>query len=236
MKLKRWVALCASLLLIATVFVGCKSGVANIDSLPQFSELTDGEEIAIMTVKDYGEIKLRFFPEESPKAVENFITHAKNGYYDGVTFHRVMKDFMIQGGDPKGDGTGGESIWGTGFGPEPSEKLYHFRGALCMAQSSLPNSIGSQFYIVQNSVTDQMEEMLEYSQIEYADIVKKQYQEVGGYPPLDGSYTVFGQVFEGLDVVDEIASCAVVYNTRGERSVPVNDVVIEKIQIIAYQK
>ena len=65
-----------------------------------------------MKIKDYGDVKIKLFPEYAPKGVENFVTHAKEGYYDGLTFHRVIKDFMIQGGDPKGDGTGGESIWG----------------------------------------------------------------------------------------------------------------------------
>lgn len=70
-----------------------------------------GEKIAVIKT-DKGDIKVRLFPEEAPKAVENFVTHAENGYYDGLIFHRVIKDFMIQGGDPKGTGTGGESIWG----------------------------------------------------------------------------------------------------------------------------
>ena len=126
----------------------------------QFTDPEKGEEIAVMTVKDYGEIKFRFFPEEAPKAVENFITHVKNGYYDGVTFHRVIQDFMIQGGDPKGDGTGGESIWGEGFGVETSNNLYHFRGALCMANTGRANSNGSQFYILQNGDTEATKTML----------------------------------------------------------------------------
>ena len=72
-----------------------------------------GEKIAVIKT-DKGDIKVRLFPEEAPKAVENFVTHAENGYYDGLIFHRVIKDFMIQGGDPKGTGTGGESIWEIG--------------------------------------------------------------------------------------------------------------------------
>ena len=74
-----------------------------------------GETIAIIKVKDYGEIKLKFFKDEAPKAVENFLTHAKNGYYNGQIFHRVINEFMIQGGDPTGTGTGGESIWKEPF-------------------------------------------------------------------------------------------------------------------------
>lgn len=95
-----------------------------------------------------GIIRVRLFPEEAPKAVENFITHAKEGYYDGLSFHRVINDFMLQGGDPNGTGTGGESIWGGTFEDEFSPVLRNFRGALSMANSG-PNTNGSQFFIVQ---------------------------------------------------------------------------------------
>lgn len=232
MKLKKIMACSLGLLTALTLLGGCKSG--GDGSLPQFDqEIQEGEEIAVITVKGYGEIKVRFFPDEAPKAVENFTTHAKEGYYDGLTFHRVIADFMIQGGDPKGDGTGGESIWGEGFGPEPSDKLYHFPGALCMAQSSMPNSIGSQFYIVQgDDVTEEYLEQVEtYYGKTYPDIVKEKYLELGGVPHLDGDYTVFGQVFEGMDVVEKIAGCE-----TDENDLPKQAVTIEKIEVVEYQK
>ena len=94
-----------------------------------------GETVAIIKVKGYGEIKVKFFEDVAPKAVENFLTHAKNGYYDGVIFHRVINDFMIQTGDPLGNGTGGESIWGEGFGEELDFELVPYRGALSMAST-----------------------------------------------------------------------------------------------------
>lgn len=97
-----------------------------------------------------GDVKVKFFPEHAPKAVENFITHAKNGYYNGIIFHRVIKDFMIQGGDPKGNGTGGESIWGEPFEDEFCEKLINIRGSLAMANSGVDTN-GSQFFINQAS-------------------------------------------------------------------------------------
>lgn len=106
-----------------------------------------GEQVAIMHTS-MGDISLRFFPEAAPKAVENFLTHAKNGYYNGLTFHRVMNDFMIQGGDPKGTGSGGESIWGKSFADEFDQKLMNLRGALSMANSGV-NTNGSQFFINQ---------------------------------------------------------------------------------------
>ena len=95
-----------------------------------------------------GDITVQLYPQEAPKAVENFLTHAKNGYYDGIIFHRVIQDFMIQGGDPTGTGRGGESIWGESFEDEFSHKLHNFRGALSMANSGI-NTNGSKFFIVQ---------------------------------------------------------------------------------------
>ena len=96
-----------------------KETVDNIDYLELGKEALEkpkkGETIAIINVKNFGEIKLKFYKDEAPKAVENFLTHAKNGYYNGQIFHRVINDFMIQGGDPTGTGTGGESIWKEAF-------------------------------------------------------------------------------------------------------------------------
>lgn len=107
-----------------------------------------GEEVAILHTS-MGDISLRFFPEAAPKTVENFLTHAKEGYYDGLTFHRVISDFMIQGGDPNGDGTGGESIYdGEAFEDEFSNKLFNIRGSVAMANSGADTN-GSQFFINQ---------------------------------------------------------------------------------------
>ncbi len=106
-----------------------------------------GEKIAVMHTS-MGDISIRFFPEAAPKAVQNFTTHAENGYYNGLTFHRVMEDFMIQGGDPKGTGAGGESIWGESFEDEFDQKLLNLRGSLAMANSGV-NTNGSQFFINQ---------------------------------------------------------------------------------------
>ena len=97
---------------------------------------------------NYGTIKIRLFPKVAPKAVENFKTHVENGYYDGLTFHRVIEGFMIQGGDPIGNGTGGESIWGKPFEDEFDINYHNFRGTLSMANAG-PNTNGSQFFIVQ---------------------------------------------------------------------------------------
>lgn len=110
-----------------------------------------GEEIVILQTNK-GDIYIRLFPNSAPKTVKNFVTHCKNGYYDGLTFHRVLNDFMIQGGDPKGNGTGGESIWGGKFEDEFNANLLNLRGSLSMANSG-PNTNGSQFFINQNSAS-----------------------------------------------------------------------------------
>ncbi len=201
----------------------------------------DGETIAIIKVKGFGEMKVKFFDEIAPKAVENFTTHAKNGYYDGVTFHRVINEFMIQGGDPTGTGTGGESIWGEGFGTELSQELVPYRGSLCMAMSSAPNSIGSQFFITQANYSESMNSLLKSGG--YPEGLLEQYKNHGGYLSLYLQYTVFGQVYEGLDVLDKIAAVetesvpmvidGVTYGTQDDK--PVNDVVIETVEITTYK-
>lgn len=184
-----------------------------------------GEQIAVMHT-NHGDISLRLFPEQAPKAVENFVTHAKNGYYDGLIFHRVIKDFMIQGGDPTGTGCGGESIWGTPFKDEFSPALHNIRGALSMANAG-PGTNGSQFFIVQASsvhpsLLSQMQELRDY----FPEEAETAYRENGGTPHLDYHHTVFGQVFEGMDVVDAIASV-----TTNHSDKPLEDVTILSIDV-----
>jgi peptidyl-prolyl cis-trans isomerase A (cyclophilin A) len=205
----------------------------NSLDLPQLSsEVAENEDLVELETTA-GVIKIKLFPEIAPKAVENFMTHAKDGYYDGLTFHRIVEDFMIQGGDPNGDGTGGESIWGEGFGEEISNQLYHTRGALSMAKSSAPNSQGSQFFIVQNhaDVSDGL--AIQYYPQKIIDAYKD-----GGAPYLDGNYTVFGQVIEGMDVVDTIAKAETTgeANSSGEDSTPKDPVKINSIKILQEAK
>ena len=121
-------------------------------SNPQFAP-ANGPTAVIKTTM--GDITVQLYPEQAPKAVENFIGLAKKGYYDGIIFHRIIQDFMIQGGDPTGTGRGGESIWGGSFEDEFSPELHNFRGALSMANSGTDTN-GSQFFIVQcaTPVTD----------------------------------------------------------------------------------
>ena len=234
-----------AMVLAAGMFAGCSKKAAEVESLPQYdTEVAEGEQIAVMTIRDYGTIKIRFFKEQAPKAVENFITHAKQGYYDELNFHRVIENFMIQGGDPKGNGTGGESIWDEPFEDEFAPELRNFYGALSMANSG-EDSNGSQFFIVQNKTQytdEQLNAMEKEYDIKMAKKVREKYKEVGGTPWLDDAHTVFGQVFEGMDVVDKIAQCKVTYRTdsSGQQestpSKPVNEVLIEKVEIQEYHK
>lgn len=173
-----------------------------------------------------GDIKVILFPDAAPKAVENFTTHAKNGYYNGIIFHRVIPDFMIQGGDPLGRGTGGESIWGRSFEDEFSPEYHNLRGALSMANAG-PNTNGSQFFIVQADSVDgrfipQMERLPEM----FTPDSVEDYKAVGGTPWLDFRHTVFGQTVEGMNVVDAIAAVE-----RDSSDKPLEDVSIVSIDI-----
>ncbi len=172
----------------------------------QLEKPAAGEITAVMHTT-MGDIRFRLFPEKAPKAVENFLTHARDGYYDGVIFHRVIAGFMIQGGDPTGTGRGGESIWGRDFENETDAGLRHYRGALSMANAG-PDTNGSQFFIVQAERVDpgllsQMEKLTDRG---FPREVIERYRETGGTPHLDFRHTVFGQVFDGMDVVDAIAA------------------------------
>ena len=180
----------------------------------------------IATIKtNHGDLRIKLFPEHAPKTVANFIALSKDGYYDGVIFHRIIKDFMIQGGDPTGTGMGGESIYGESFEDEFSEELYNVRGALSMANAG-PNTNGSQFFIVQN-------QHLPYSKKEIArggwpEPIAEIYAEQGGTPHLDRRHTVFGQLADeaSYEVLDAIAGVE-----TGAMDKPVEDVVIETIEI-----
>ena len=184
-----------------------------------------GDIVAVMKT-NMGEIKIKLFKKEAPKTVENFTTHAKNGYYNGLIFHRVIKDFMIQGGDPEGTGMGGESIWGRSFEDEFDPALHNLRGALSMANAG-PNTNGSQFFIVQaNTVPANMLAQMKQMPESFPESTVEAYEKMGGTPWLDFRHTVFGQVMEGLDVVDSIAAVKVGANDK-----PVEPVVIETIEI-----
>ena len=238
MKLWKKIIIAASFVVLTTGgLAGCSSSekkqennsntgaASNESTFPssgedQLAEPVKGDTLAVFHIKDYGDITVKLFPKGAPKAVENFVTHAKDGYYNGVIFHRVINDFMIQGGDPNGIGNGGESIWGKNFEDEFAENLMPIRGSLCMANAG-QNTNGSQFFIVQTK-----EPNLSYANIALNDKQKKMFEENGGASHLIYEHTVFGQVVEGMDVVDKIAA------TRTDAgNKPLMDVVIESIDI-----
>ena len=192
----------------------------------QLEPVKSGDIVAVMHT-NMGDIQIKLFPEKAPKTVENFTTHAKNGYYNGIVFHRVIKDFMIQGGDPTATGMGGESIWGHSFEDEFTPELHNLRGALCMANAG-PNTNGSQFFIVQASEVpaNMLEQMRDLADRGFPAEITEAYASLGGTPWLDFRHTVFGQVVEGMDTVDAIASVEVAAADK-----PVNDVVINSIEI-----
>ncbi|MEK3856897.1 peptidylprolyl isomerase [Cytobacillus sp. FSL H8-0458] len=194
------------------------------DNFPQLTEEVQGNERLVEMQTSKGNIKIKLFPDQAPKAVENFIKHSEDGYYDGLIFHRVIQDFMIQGGDPDGTGRGGESIYGESFEDEFSNELYNIRGALSMANSG-PNTNGSQFFIVQNKSLDPSLKA-EMEKAGYPEEIIKAYEK-GGTHWLDNKHTVFGQVIEGMDVVDSIAAVE-----TDAQDKPVEDVVIEKIEVL----
>lgn len=274
-----------TVVLLCVVFTAC--GGSSVGTVYTDKELgfqlqlpAEGDTIAIMHTS-MGDIYLRLFPEAAPKAVENFITLASQKYYDGLTFHRVINDFMIQGGDPEGTGAGGKSIYtdnaeGT-FADEFDSKLLNLRGALSMANAG-PNTNGSQFFINQTTVEgfgtrdsyseENVNVMYQNMYVAYANQMGEQftsiygswqdlkevmhtetyiydwipdgvwdlYEAKGGNISLDGAWrksgghTVFGQVFQGMDVVDAIAAVE-----TDDSDKPVTDVVVKSIEITTFK-
>jgi Peptidyl-prolyl cis-trans isomerase (rotamase) - cyclophilin family len=200
----------------------------------QLKKPAKGEEVAVLETS-MGTIKIRLFPKYAPTAVKNFKTLIKEGYYNGIIFHRVMNDFMIQGGDPTGTGTGGKCAFDgyETFGDEFGRNLYNFRGAVSMANTGAPGSNGSQFFIVQtkNAQYYTLGDKDGFIQNGGAKWAAEQYEKRGGTAYLDGQFksvtgsghTVFGQVYEGLSVVDKIAAVEV-----NSASKPLKDVTIKK--------
>lgn len=193
-------------------------------TLPQLTkEILEGE-IKLIMKTTLGDMTFKLFKKNIPKAVENFVTHAKNGYYNGIIFHRVIKDFMIQGGDPTASGMGGESIWGKPFEDEFSINYYNFYGALSMANAG-PSTNGSQFFIVQAKHVDNMM----VAQLKLGGWPKEAiefYAEKGGTPWLDHKHTVFGQLIDGEDVLEKIASVETNFKDRPDEDVTILEILV----------
>ncbi len=191
----------ASILLIFTIS-GCQNANADNENVKKAEPY--GIHHAVITVENYGEIHLELDGDTAPITVKNFVELAKDGFYDGLTFHRIISGFMIQGGDPKADGTGGSEneIIGEFESNGYENNIKHERGVISMARAEDPDSASSQFFIMHRTATH-----------------------------LDGDYAAFGKVTEGMTVVDKIASGAVVIDSNG--TVPKeNQPVIKSITII----
>jgi peptidyl-prolyl cis-trans isomerase B (cyclophilin B) len=223
MKVRKILSIVLIFILLVSFSSGCKKsgGFLNLNSPKK------GDQVAIIETS-MGNIKVMFFKQVAPKAVENFITHSQQGYYNNVIFHRVIKNFMIQSGDPQGTGRGGESIWGKPFANEVSENARNFRGALAMANSGAGTN-GSQFYIVQagtGNIDRTLAQAQAQSSMKMTQDAIDEYKKAGGAPWLDGGYTVFGQVIDGMDVVDKIAAVSVDKSNK-----PLTPVTIKKIDV-----
>ena len=184
--------LLAMLTLIALFgFAACSNNASGSPAAPGTSDLSGGESgetiMIQIEMQNGGIINLELYPDKAPITVENFVSLVNEKFYDGLIFHRVIKDFMIQGGDPEGTGFGGsgKTIKGEFTANGVANDLSHVRGVISMARSKQMDSASSQFFIVQKDSTY-----------------------------LDGQYAAFGKVIEGMDVVDEIASVATDRNDR----------------------
>lgn len=228
MNSKIWSVPLALALACSLLLAGCGTDKKESGSkMPmQFQTPAQDAPVAVMHTNQ-GDISLVLFPEKAPKACENFLIHAKDGYYDGVIFHRVIEGFMIQGGDPEGTGRGGQSIWGRVFENEVSGDLRHFVGALSMANAG-PNTNGSQFFIVTGDKVDPSL-LKQMEQLGWPQEIIKAYREKGGSPHLDGGYSIFGQVIAGQEVADAISK---VETSAGDK--PKEDVVIQSIDVTTY--
>ncbi len=247
--------------------------VSNADIAGNVGDVTPktGDLIAEIEISGFGTIRAVLFPDAAPTGVENFRLLADEGFYDGLTIHRVISDFMFQGGSLNGNGTGGDALVNGGsFGIETANNMRHFYGALCYANAAGTNT--TQFYIVNNNeptdISDINLDDLQYvaeqfklaaassddrdsiayfnNQAEYyetiikwlkdaTDDIKSKYKEVGGTPTLDGNYTVFGQIYEGFDVIESVSAVKVEDNGMGEVSKPVQEITISSVKVYEFE-
>lgn len=224
--------------------------------------LEENDMYAVIDIRDYGEITAKLFHGAAPNAVDRFVEYADRGYYDGTTIHRVIDEYVIQGGSLNGDGSDGKVPDSLYIPVETSPVTFNFYGALCLAASK--KGCYAQFYIVDNDqpqdidaviekLTEQLgnEEisarLLEEDKKKYQDYldklkaipeeVKEKYKRVGGLYDLDGTSTVFGQVIDGFDVLKKITSVEVVSGNKSDDkqdmpSKPLESIIIDSIKII----
>lgn len=196
MTSKRKKGILASFLAGAMALVGCSQGEMNDEVRTPPKELP----IATIVIKNYGTIEAELYPHIAPNTVNNFISLANSGFYDGLTFHRIIKDFMIQGGDPNGNGSGGPgySIKGEFTKNKFKNDLKHTEGVLSMARSQNKNSGGSQFFIMTKDS-----------------------------PHLDGQYAAFGKIMKGIDIVHEIENIKTGNNDKPEKDIVIESIKVD---------
>ena len=203
--MKRTLLTCLAGIALAAGNLHSQEPTPSPDMSPSPSPSTQNE-VAVFKTSE-GEMVAEFWPDVAPNTVENFKKLAKQGFYDGTAFHRIIKGFMAQGGDPLTKDPSKEARWGTG---DPGYKIKaefnkkpHERGVLSMARSADPDSAGSQFFLCFGKVSQ-----------------------------LDGQYTTFGKVIKGDEVLDKLANVSVTSSGSGERSKPVNRVALESVKIV----
>ncbi len=196
MTSKKKKGILASFLAGAMALVGCSQGEMNDEVRTPPKELP----IATIVIKNYGTIEAELYPHIAPNTVNNFISLANSGFYDGLTFHRIIKDFMIQGGDPNGNGSGGPgySIKGEFTKNKFKNDLKHTEGVLSMARSQNKNSGGSQFFIMTKDS-----------------------------PHLDGQYAAFGKIIKGIDIVHEIENTKTGNNDKPEKDIVIESIKVD---------
>ena len=226
---RRLVSVVVAIMAVCMLITGCGEKTVNLSKVEsdelQFTSPQSGDTVATIKTSK-GDIKVILYPKYAPLAVENFVTHAENGYYDGVVFHRVVEDFVIQSGDPTGTGNGGNSIWELPFSDEFSDRLHHYSGALSMANTGSDTN-RSQFFIVTSlpkNISDEIVGLME--EAGWREGIVDAYKQAGGAPNLDYRYTVFGQVYEGLEVAFAINGVKTDDNEK-----PKEDIVIETIEV-----
>ena len=201
--MKKIVSVVLSLALMLMLFGACTNKNDISDETNNLSQ-SDGHPQVEVKMENGGKFVLELYPEYAPATVENFLSLVNEGFYNGLTFHRVMQGFMAQGGDPEGTGNGGsgKTIKGefasNGF---KQNTLSHKRGVISMARAQDNNSASSQFFIC------------------YADVSMS----------LDGNYAAFGKVIKGMDVVDDFCKVEMTYNLRGEKAVPTEPIYIDSM-------
>lgn len=216
---------------ICILLTGCGGSVLGGEKLNvktdeiQFAQPVSGDTVAEIITSE-GTVKVLLFPQLAPKAVQNFTVLAQGGYYNGITFHRVIEDMLIQSGSFDGTATGGKSAWELEFDDEFSDRLHHYNGALSMANHG-EDTNGSQFFFVTAPIGDISNETQQrMSDAGWRAEVVDAYSQAGGLPSLDWRYTVFGQIYEGLDVAYAISRVK-----TDENGVPKDAVTIESVTV-----